>query len=376
MIRIACIVALSLALTANSPVSAADNPAAPPAASTTGGAGEKIAPYVARFGRQRPVVAVVGVNGGTVLPDYVIPYGILARSGVAEVLSVATQPGLLQLPPLQIKPDQTVAEFDVRYPDGADYVFVPAVDMTLRADAGLLAWIKAQAAKGATMISICNGSLVLANADLTSGHRATGHFSTYQARLEQYPQTHWMKNTRYVVDGKLVSSAGITAAIPTSLALVEAIAGAERAATVAASLGVRQWGTQHDSDAFRIKFGDYTAGIINTVFHGKQDVGVPVADGVDEIALALTAEAYSVTLRNRVHLLAGSDAPVRTRNGLVLVPDAVAGRGKPMDLVLPDWDATPAAQVIDKVIDDIVARYGASSGRFVALDMEYPWKGL
>ena len=35
-------------------------------------ASEKIAPYVARFGRSRPVIAVLGENAGTVLPDYVI----------------------------------------------------------------------------------------------------------------------------------------------------------------------------------------------------------------------------------------------------------------------------------------------------------------
>ena len=55
--------------------------------------------YQARFGRQRPIIAVVGENSGTELTDFVIPYGVLAGSGVAEVVTVSTQPGALRMRP-------------------------------------------------------------------------------------------------------------------------------------------------------------------------------------------------------------------------------------------------------------------------------------
>lgn len=132
---------------------------APPQAEVAAQLSDKIAPYEARFGRSRPLVAVVGENSSTVLSDYVIPDGVLAQSSVADVVSLATKPGMLSLPPLRIQPDSTVAEFDKRYPEGADYVFVPAV--MKRDDPILIAWVAAQAEKGATMISICNGSMQL-----------------------------------------------------------------------------------------------------------------------------------------------------------------------------------------------------------------------
>lgn len=93
---------------------------------------------------------------------------------MADVLSVATLPGILKLrPAVQVHPQATTTGFDELHPDGADYVVVPAVNKA--DDAVLLAWITAQAAKVATIVSICDGALVVANTGLMRGHRATGH---------------------------------------------------------------------------------------------------------------------------------------------------------------------------------------------------------
>ncbi len=334
---------------------------------------ESIAPYVARFGRARPIIAILGENSGTVLSDFVIPYGVLAQSGVAQVVSVSTQAGAIKMSPLQVNPDGDIAAFDRRYPEGADYVVVPAVKK--RDDPILLAWVSAQAAKGATMVSICNGSQVLANAGLLGGRRATGHWSTHKERMSQRPDTQWLKNRRYVSDGAIVSSAGITAAIPTSLALVEAIGGADKANAFAKELGVDYWGPRHDSEGFRLTLGDGLAALTSTVFRRIHDIGLPLAPGVDEITLALTAEAYSATLRGRVLSVAQSDAPVRTRGGLMIVPDRVVDDGKPLDWMLPESDGTPAGRVPQKLLKEIDGRYGASAARFVMLEWEYPWNG-
>jgi putative intracellular protease/amidase len=360
--------ALSLAvLCAIAPVASTSATTPPSDAQST--ATEKIAPYVPRFGRTRPVVAVIGQNSGTVLSDFVLPYGVLAASGVADVVSVSTQAGVLKLGPIQVRADHTAAEFDARFPEGADYVFVPAVSK--HDDPVLTAWVQAQAAKGATMISICNGSLVLAHAGLTRDHRATGHWSTHESRQKTYPDTRWVKNTRYVADGKIVSSAGITAAMPTAVALVEAIGGRARADEVAKRIGLSYWGPRHDSDAFHITASDYVVGIKNSYWNATQTVGITVADGVDEMALALMAEAYADTLRNEVHIVSKTPS-VRTRGGLVLVPDTLESRAIRLDIKLSAVDSISAGQVPDKVLKDIAGRYGPRTARFVVLDWEYP----
>lgn len=343
---------------------------------TDAAAASKIEPYRARFGRSRPVVAIVGENSGTELTDFVIPYGVLVQSDAADVLTVATRPGLLKMrPALQIQPQATVQDFDARFPEGADYVIVPAV--VKRDEPTLLAWIASQGAKGATVVSICDGALVVANTGLMNGHRATGHWATQGLREKQYPNTRWEKNVRYVADGRIVSSAGISAAIPASLALVEAIAGRDRAAAVAKTLGAGDWGTAHNSDGFKPRLGTNLMAFATTTFnngwfHSRQSIGVPVAPGVDEIALALTADAYSRTGRSQAYAVASSAGPLKTRNGLIVVPERIAGGANPVDRTLPAFDATPSTKFLDKALADIAKSFGRMTAYGVALAFEYP----
>jgi len=335
---------------------------------------ERIEPYQPRVGRTRPLIAVVGENGGTELTDFVIPYGVLSRSGAADVVSVATQPGILKLrPAVQIQPDLTMDEFDRRHPEGADYVIVPAIDNS--DDPKLLGWITSQAGKGATTVSICDGALVVAKTGLMRGHRATGHWATQSLRREKFPDTTWETNIRYVADGKIVSSAGVSASIPISFALVEAIAGHARAAELARQMGVSEWGTQHDSDFFHFglrSYAMYGTAIVSGWFGRRETVGVPVSPGVDEIAVALTADVYSRTYRGvKAWTVAASAEPVRTLSGLTLVPDRVVGGPGASDRLLPASPDTRSMQVLDQVLDRVSREYGRVAAASAAYDLEY-----
>ncbi len=243
------------------------------------------------------MIAVVGENSGTELTDFVIPYGVLVRSGVAEVVSVATQPGAIRMrPALKMQPDATVIDFDARFPDGADYVIVPAV-VKFR-DPALFAWIKAQAGKGATVMSICDGAAVVAGTGLMDGRRATAHWASAKNRRRLFPNVTWIADVRYVADGNIVSTAGISAALPASLGLVEAIVGQQRARELADEMGVSDWSTAHSTAPFRPRFGVNLKALIavtytNGWFHSTDMIGLRIADGVDEIALAVLAERSS-----------------------------------------------------------------------------------
>lgn len=341
-------------------------------ASRPDAAPERIEPYQVRFGRERPVIAVIGENGGTEMTDFLIPYDVLSRSGIAEVLAVSTEPGEIELQPgLRVRSQGDLARFDVRFPAGADYVIVPA--MRKQGDQALLQWLSAQSAKGATVVSICDGALVAADAGLLRGKRGTAHWATQSLRVDRYPDTVWVKNTRYVADGRMVSSAGISAALPVSLALVEAIAGRDRAQRVAAEMGIGDWSARHDSDRFQLShLGNLldmsvTYGT-NRWFHAKESVGIALEPGMDEMVLAIFADSYARTGRSRPVALAASGGSIVSRNGLTIL---AAPADRP-DRVLPSLAGLSPGQSFERALQSVDEDYGAATASAVALEFEYP----
>jgi putative intracellular protease/amidase len=333
---------------------------------------DRFAPWVPRNGHVRPLIAVVGDNAGTELTDFVVPYTLLRRSGAADLLAVSTRPGAIAMrPALRLRPDTDLAGFDRWHPEGADYVVVPA--MVQQGEPKLLAWLRAQYARGATIVSICDGALVVANTGLLEGHRATAHWATEGHRRDTWPGTTWVANARYVVDGRLASSAGISASIPVSLALVEAIAGHERAAKVGAAVGAADWSTAHDSAAFGIAGHLWPLVQVNAMnrwFHRSDRLDIALQPGMDDLALALTADAWSRTGRSVVRGV--SSAPeVQGNSGLLWFADTAAtGKAHRLDPVVPG----PHTSVFDALLAAIDRRYGNATALGVALDFEYPWQ--
>ena len=195
-----------------------------------------------------PPVVVVVAQHEAVLSDFVVPYGVLSQSGAAKVIAVNISDGPLQAGPLAVIPDMTAAEFDRAYPNGADYVIVPA---TADKHDEELSWLRSQRAHGAAMISICDGVELLAEIGALDGRHATGHWASLADRRKNYPKVNWLTNTRYVADGDVASSAGVSASLPISLALVETIAGPGVARITAHRLGVERWDAAHNSDVSR-----------------------------------------------------------------------------------------------------------------------------
>ncbi|WP_257542490.1 hypothetical protein [Sphingobium sp. CFD-1] len=174
-----------------------------------------------------------------------------------------------------------------------------------------------------------------------------------------------------MADRKIVSSAGISASIPISIALVEAIAGHDRATALAREIGVADWGSRHDSDAFQLQGNEKPRSMADKM-EGGDSIGVPVTAGIDEVALALTAEAYTHTGRGQAVAIASNLEPVRTRHGLLIIPDRIANAAPPLAHTLPAIPDGPSAQALDKALAAIDAEYGRAAAYSAARVMEYP----
>jgi transcriptional regulator GlxA family with amidase domain len=321
--------------------------------------------------RARPVIAVIGINDATETTDYLMPYGILKRADVAEVVALATGPGPVRLyPALAVQPDGTIADFDARHPEGADYVIVPA--MSREDDPAALQWIRAQKAKGATIIGVCVGATVVANAGLLDGRRATSHWWVLNRMRKAHPSLRYVADRRIVVDDGVATTTGISASMPMSLTLIEAIGGRAKAEAVARDLGLAHWDARHDSAAFRFSrpFALTVLGNALPVWN-RERLGIALAPGVDEVALALVADAWSRTFRSRALTYAATTDPLQTRSGLRILPDAAAD-DRPRIQAAPSLPGRRPAEALDQALAAIGARYGAHTADAVAMQLEYP----
>jgi putative intracellular protease/amidase len=318
-----------------------------------------------KAGRVRPLVAVVADADGAETTDFLIPYGVLKDSGAADVVALSTLPGPLQLmATVKIRPDQTTAQFDAAQPAGADIVVVPAQHHPK--SPALVAWIRKQAARGAVVVSVCEGARVLGAAGLLDGKRATTHFSALAELAKTYPRTTWVRDRRWVQDGNVISTTGVSASIPVSLALVEAIAGRPAAEAEATRLGAGDWSPRHHTAEFKIEPADYAHGVGDLLSPWKHErVEAPLAGGVDEIALALQTDAWRRSMRTKV-VVAG-DRPVRSRHGLVILPDAPHRPGA----VVLQASSDGSARVLDTTLVELTRRYGPQTARLAWLGMEY-----
>lgn len=321
--------------------------------------------------RERPLIAVIGINDATETTDYLMPYGILRRADVANVVLLATQTGPVTLfPALRVEPEATIADFDAQYPEGADFIIVPA--MSRDDDPMALKWLRNQANKGATLIGVCAGARVVAEAGLLEGKRATTHWYYRKGMLDRHPTIQYVADRRLVADQGVVTTTGISASIPLTLTLIEAVAGREKAEAIAQNLGVKHWDISHNSAAFKMTpaFALTVLGNLLAIWK-RERLGIELTSGVDEVSLALAADAWSRTYRSQALTFAVSAEAVTTRNGVRILPDRIAASWQSNRLVPAIGDSAPV-EVFDSTLQAIEERYGARTAYVVTMQHEYP----
>jgi transcriptional regulator GlxA family with amidase domain len=139
---------------------------------------------------------------------------------------------------LQVKPDHTLAD----HPP-LDIVVMPGGWGTraLRRQPDVLAWLKAQSAGAEIVASVCTGALVLAEAQLLDGLTATTYWDNVAMLRAEYPQVTVRDDVRFVDNGQIVTSAGVSAGIDMSLHLVARLHGDDVAAWTARRMEYSHW---------------------------------------------------------------------------------------------------------------------------------------
>jgi len=100
----------------------------------------------------------------------------------------------------------------------------------------LLAWIEERSRQVETLTSVCTGSMLLGQAGLLDGRRATTHWLSLDWMRQSFPNVVVEDNLHVVEDGDVVTSAGISAGIDMALRVVIRYYGEEVARTTARNM--------------------------------------------------------------------------------------------------------------------------------------------
>ncbi len=108
-----------------------------------------------------------------------------------------------------------------------DFLLVPG-DIGTRREVNnlpLLDWIKLRSANTEITLSVCTGAALLAKAGVLDGHKATTNKLAFNWVVEQGSQVEWVKQARWVDDGHVITSSGVSAGIDMSLYVVSRLFG-------------------------------------------------------------------------------------------------------------------------------------------------------
>ena len=154
--------------------------------------------------------------------DAMGPYHTLSELMGVKIFFVARQKGMVKNQRgLQIKVDTSFAEvknLDILViPGGALETFMQTKDTTT------LNWIKAIDKESKYTTSVCTGSWILGATGLLNGKNATSNWYRAEEMMSLYGAQY--KKARWVKDGKYWTSAGVSAGIDMSLAIIDDLMG-------------------------------------------------------------------------------------------------------------------------------------------------------
>jgi putative intracellular protease/amidase len=178
------------------------------------------------------VRAAVLVFDGVQVIDFAAPYEVFGQAHY-EVFTVATEARpILTAMGLRVTPRYTLGDAPA-----AQVVLVPGGDVgKAQTDPRILDWLRARAGTATHVVSVCNGAFILAAAGLLDGLQATTFYDLIEPLRREAPRTTVVSDRRFVDNGKVITTAGLSSGIDGALHVVERISGPGRAQMVALNM--------------------------------------------------------------------------------------------------------------------------------------------
>ncbi len=201
-------------------------------------------------------VAVVLFDGFTVLDVYGPVQAFAScrvqqadgtRQPLFELFSLAERAGV-------VKPGEgppSYAEYRFADAPAYDILLIPGGfgTRTAVADETFLKHLAEASQRTAITTTVCTGSALLARTGLLDGRPATSNKIAWDWVVQQGPRVKWMRKARWVDDGTIVTSSGVSAGIDMALSLIARLHGRDMALSSARNMEYR-WHEDAADDPF------------------------------------------------------------------------------------------------------------------------------
>ena len=121
--------------------------------------------------------------------------------------------------------------------EGSEYdlLFIPGGDSALEAakDPDLMSWVSETALQAERVMAVCTGTILLGMTGLLDNKSATTNKLDFTSTVHLAPEVEWVKQARWVRDGKFYTSSGVSAGMDMALAVAADLFGLEQAKDMA-----------------------------------------------------------------------------------------------------------------------------------------------
>ena len=216
---------------------------------------QKLKPVAARAERTAPRNLAIFIFDGVQIIDYTGPFEVLGQAHDGEqklfnIYTVAEKAG-----PITTNMGMTVVpKYSFADMPRADVLLLPGGNTGQQlANPKVIKWVQDSSAKAEYVMSVCNGAFYLGKAGLLDGLTATTFYGLIDNLKELAPKAHVVSDQRFVDNGKIITTAGLSSGIDGALHLIEKIVGRGRAQEVALNL---EYNWQPDVPYARASFAD------------------------------------------------------------------------------------------------------------------------
>jgi putative intracellular protease/amidase len=198
--------------------------------------------------RQRKRAAILIFDGVQII-DYTGPYEVFGQAGFEVYTVAATADPITTAMGMKVTPSYTLE--DAPEPQ---VVIIPGGGVTgAQNDPKIIKWIQDSEKRAEHVLSVCNGAFILAKTGLLDGKSATTFYGLIEGFRAVAPNTTVVTDKRYVDNGKIITTAGLSSGIDGSLYVVSKLMGKARAQMVALNM---EYNWQPGAGYARASFAD------------------------------------------------------------------------------------------------------------------------